>query len=310
MKDKHLLWIGLGAGGVAIAAFLLGWLFFWPTSATDDKGKCGMMSGQEGIAGMMGSNGMMSGMMDGMMGSGGINGMSVGPDASTAAPLTIDQAADAARRYVDGLKQPGLKLSEMIEFTNGFYARFDEQGTGAGAMEVIVNRITGVAASEPGPGKAWNTKYGSADGSAMGGMMSGGMMSGCMNGSGDSADGSMDMSGAAGMMDMSGGNGSMDMSGNGMMDQSNMGGMMGGDGQTAATTDMPVKKDAARDKAQKYLDRQLPGTVAGEPVTFYGYYTIKIEKEGKPFGILSVAGDDGQVWFHSWYGAFLSQKKY
>lgn len=266
MKDKHLLWIGLGAGGVAIVAFLLGWLVFWPTSATDDEGMCGMMSDKDGMAGMMGSGGM--------------NGMSVGPDTSTAAPLTVDQAADAARRYVDDLARPGLKLSEIIEFTNGFYARFDEQGTGAGAMEVIVNRITGVAASEPGPGKNWNTKYGSSGGSAMDSMMSG-----CMNGSDDSEGGSTDMSGDGGMS-----------------------GMMGGTQQIAATLDMPVKKDAARVKAQKYLDRQLPGTVAGEPVSFYGYYTLKIEKAGRPFGILSVAGDDGQVWFHSWYGVFLGGK--
>jgi len=89
--------------------------------------------------------------------------------------------------------------------------------------------------------------------------------------------------------------------------------MMGGrynQNRASTTTDMPLKKNDARDRAQKFLDKQLPGTKAGEPDTFFGYYTIEVEKDGKTLGMLSVDGYYGQIWYHSWHGAFLSTKQY
>jgi hypothetical protein len=80
-------------------------------------------------------------------------------------------------------------------------------------------------------------------------------------------------------------------------------------GDRTATTDMPVTETQARDRAQQFLDRQLPGTRAAEPDTFYGYYTVEVEKDGRVLGMLSVHGYYGQVWFHSWHGSFLNEKQ-
>ena len=43
-----------------------------------------------------------------------------------------------------------------------------------------------------------------------------------------------------------------------------------------------------------------------KPDQFYGYYTIHILRDGKIYGMLSVNGYTGQVWFHSWHGQFLN----
>jgi hypothetical protein len=92
-----------------------------------------------------------------------------------------------------------------------------------------------------------------------------------------------------------------------------MGGMMGGwygsnqqPPQTAA--DMPVNAEQASQKAQAYLDANLPGVKVSDEVTpFYGYYTIDLEKDGKPVGMLSVNAYTGQVWLHTWHGTFVEQ---
>lgn len=269
MNDKKLLWWGLGAGGIAILAALLGYLLFWSSNGYYGSSSYNMMG--SGYGGMMGSGygGMMGSGYGGMMGSGGMMG---GPTDSSTAPLTIDQAADAARRYTDNYYgNSDLKVKEVIEFTNNFYARVDEQSTGAGAFELLVDRNSGIVTPEMGPNVMWNTKYGvwgSDDGLSGYGMM-----------------------GSGGMM---GGRGGRSQSGT----------------STTATTDMPIKPADARDRAQKFLDRQLPGTKAEEPDTFYGYYTIEIEKDGRLLGMLSVNGYQGQVWYHSWHGAWLSNKTY
>jgi hypothetical protein len=205
-----------------------------------------------------------------MMGGSGMMGGVSGPVDAGTAPLTIDQANDAAKRYLDYWNNSDLKVREIIEFTNGFYARVDEQSTGAGAFELLIDRNTGLVTAEPGPNTVWNTKYGAwgtnrSDTANYGGMMG---------------------------------------SGYGMM------GGGSGPARSEATTDMPVKRDDARSRAQKFLDRQLPGTQAAEPDTFYGYYTVEVQKDGKTLGMLSVEGYYGQIWYHSWHGAFLSEKQF
>lgn len=223
---------------------------------------------------MMGGYGGRAGMMDGgfgggMMGAGGMIGTFGGPIDTATAPLTIDQARDAANRYLDYWGNSDLKVREVLEFTNGFYARVEKQSTGAGAFGVLIDRNTGVASPEPGPNMMWNTKngvWGTNNTAGYGGMMGGGY-----------------------------------------------GGMMGGlSGQTrsATTIDMPIKKEDARGRAQKFLDRQLPGTQAGDPDTFYGYYTLEVKKDGGTLGMLSVDGYYGQAWYHSRHGAYLNEKQF
>jgi len=68
---------------------------------------------------------------------------------------------------------------------------------------------------------------------------------------------------------------------------------------------MTVTVAQARELAQKYLDGVGQGySVEEKPDEFYGYYTAHVLKDGKVVGMLSVNGTGGQVWFHSWHGAF------
>jgi hypothetical protein len=70
----------------------------------------------------------------------------------------------------------------------------------------------------------------------------------------------------------------------------------------------PMSLAQARSQAQKFLDAQLPGTKTDEAITFPGYYTLDVVKEGKPMGMLSVNAYTGQVWYHTWHGAFLQER--
>jgi hypothetical protein len=82
------------------------------------------------------------------------------------------------------------------------------------------------------------------------------------------------------------------------------GGMMGGFGW-AGSGPMTVSAQQARDIAQQWLDANQSGTTANPPDTFYGYYTIDFEKNGKLVGMLSVNGYTGDVWYHTWHGSFV-----
>ena len=59
--------------------------------------------------------------------------------------------------------------------------------------------------------------------------------------------------------------------------------------------------------AQQCLNSYLPGTTVGDVTTLYGYYTVEILGAAKPYGMLSVNAFTGQVWFHTWHGAFIQE---
>lgn len=96
-----------------------------------------------------------------------------------------------------------------------------------------------------------------------------------------------------------------------------MGGMMGGwrNRQTPGNTpkvsaEMPVSPDQAIQLAQDYLDSYLPGTQVEEHADqFYGYYTLHTERAGQISGMLSVNGFSGQVFPHTWHGAFITMSE-
>ena len=94
--------------------------------------------------------------------------------------------------------------------------------------------------------------------------------------------------------------------GNGMMQ-----GMMDGlDGTVPSTVSsaMTVTPEQAIEYAQTYLDANIASaTAASDPVTFYGYYTLDFEKDGKVAGMLSVNGYSGQVFLHTWHGTFVEE---
>ena len=90
-----------------------------------------------------------------------------------------------------------------------------------------------------------------------------------------------------------------------MMGASGHGGMMGAStGPSVAPT---VTSDRARELAQQWLDANLPGNQAEEPDVFPGYYTAHFGQGGQVTGMLSVNGYTGQVWYHTWHGAFVGE---
>ncbi len=121
-----------------------------------------------GYGGMMGGSGPGSGMMgygngNSHCGAGaGYAGSGYGANATgiNATPITIEMAKDAVQQYLASTGNSDLKLSEVIEFDNNFYAGVKEQSTGTHAFELLVNKYTGAVFPEMGPNMMWNTKYG------------------------------------------------------------------------------------------------------------------------------------------------------
>ena len=84
------------------------------------------------------------------------------------------------------------------------------------------------------------------------------------------------------------------------------GGMMGLINQE--TSMMRISKQQALEVAQVYLNGNFNGaTVEQDATQFYGYYTMNFMINGKIAGMLSVNGYTGQVWVHTWHGAFIQQ---
>lgn len=86
--------------------------------------------------------------------------------------------------------------------------------------------------------------------------------------------------------------------------------MMGGGmmGTSASAGPMTVTAEQAGQAAQRWLDQNQPGSTTETPDAFYGYYTVHLLKDGKVTGMLSVNGHTGQVWYHTWHGAFIQEK--
>ncbi len=103
-----------------------------------------------GPGGMMGGSGIGPG---GMMG-----GWSGG--APTGPAISLAQAQQDVQAYLDRLGNADLRVDEVMEFQDNFYAIVKEHSTGIGAFEVLINKTTGAVMREPGPDMLWNTKYG------------------------------------------------------------------------------------------------------------------------------------------------------
>lgn len=71
---------------------------------------------------------------------------------------------------------------------------------------------------------------------------------------------------------------------------------------------MPISAEEAREYAADYLGETQPDwELSHHLTTFYGYYTIDLEKEGEITGMLSVNGYTGRVFYHHWHGAFVEK---
>jgi len=64
----------------------------------------------------------------------------------------------------------------------------------------------------------------------------------------------------------------------------------------------------AREVATQYLASTFPGAEPDDGTAFYGYFTFDVERNGKPFAMLSVNAYTGGVWFHTWHGTFVQEK--
>ncbi|MEW6717045.1 MAG: hypothetical protein AB1345_06055 [Chloroflexota bacterium] len=125
--------------------------------------------------GWMGPGLALSGA-EGMMGGYGHMGGYGGWAYSGGTPLTLDQAVEAANQYLaaygnpdpstalrqaqDGGSGQVLALTEVMEFSENFYAEVEERSSGVHAFELLIDRYTGSVYPEPGPNMMWNTKYG------------------------------------------------------------------------------------------------------------------------------------------------------
>jgi hypothetical protein len=185
---------------------------------------------------------------------------------SSAEPMSIDAASYAVSRYIAALDDDKLSLGEVMIFDNHAYAQVLNSDTGSGAFELLIDAATGNVYPEPGPNMMWNTAY-----SPMAGMdmMGGGPMGG-------------------NMMD------------GGLMD----GNMM--DGFAAAPeASKSISAEDAIIIANRYLEQNSADTIAEDPITFPGYYTLHIEHDGEISSMLSVNAYSGQVFIHHWHGNFI-----
>jgi hypothetical protein len=171
--------------------------------------------------------------------------------------ITMDQAQQHLQSAVNQTGNSDLRLDEIMEFTDNYYAIVKEKSTGMGAFELLADPYSGAVSPEYGPNMMWNARYG--------------------------------MMGGAGMMGSRGGVPS---------------GMMHG-----GTYQMSVSASQAQQTAQRWLDRNQPGSTTEAPDTFYGYYTLHILKGGNVTGMLSVNGSTGQVWYHTWHGDFIQMRQ-
>lgn len=222
-----------------------------------------------GPGGMMRNGNMMNGRGPGMMGSGGMMGNGYGYNNTNLPALTVDQAKAAAEKYLAKLNNSDLKIAEVMVFDNNAYVVVKESSTGIGAFELLVDPASQIASPEHGPNMMWNLKYSGVNHQNM-------------------------MNGYGGMM-------------------GGYGNMMPGWNNSApvdVSAEMTVTPEQAIQDAQKYLDANISGaTAATDPIPFYGYYTLDFEKDGKVAGMLSVNGYSGQVFPHTWHGAFVEESE-
>lgn len=93
------------------------------------------------------------------------------------------------------------------------------------------------------------------------------------------------------------------------------GGMMGGGGPgygpgAQPSTPQAVTPERAQQLAAQYLAQAFPGSTVEHGTAFYGYFTFDFIRGGKIAGMVSVNAATGQVWPHTWHGAFVTEKEF
>jgi hypothetical protein len=184
--------------------------------------------------------------------------------------ISLDEAVAQFQNYVTATGNKDLALMEVMEFENNFYAIVYEKSTGIGAFELLIDKTGG-------------------NGFGMGGMM-----------------------GRQGIVHPEPG---PNMMWNTKYEMMGMGGMMGSrrgiiSVNPSASASMRITAEQAKADAAAYVNQYISGATLEDPMQFYGYYTIHILKDGKVYGMLSVNGYTGGVWYHSWHGYFIQEKDF
>ena len=191
--------------------------------------------------------------------------------------LTINQTKAAAEKYLSDLGNSDFEIAEIMIFDNNGYVIVKEASTGIGTFELLVDPVSQIAYPEHGPNMMWNLKYSGLNHQYM------------MGGSGYGM-----MGGYGGMM---GGYGNMMQGWNSTI-------------PLDLTVEMTITPEQAGEFAQRYLDTNFTGATIEHSMQFYGYYTLDFERDGKIAGMLSVNGYSGQVFLHTWHGAFIEEVEY
>ena len=247
---KSAIWFGVG---VLVTIALVGAVLVGGWALWRGRGWAMPVLGSQGMMGTAGIQDRCGGGPAGME-PGGTRGETPGT-AATVCPtegtdgapsthnFTLAQAQTAFDDYLVGIGYGSLRIVEVMEFDQNFYAIAQEPETHIGAMELLLDKSSGVVSPEIGPDMMWNAKYG--------------------------------MHGPGGMM--------------GVAQQ--------GENTISAADALTI--------AQQWLDAHHPGETVEDADPFYGYYTIHTESGGEIAGMLSVHGTTGQVWYHTWHGAFI-----
>ncbi|HEY4696316.1 MAG TPA: hypothetical protein VIH13_05455 [Candidatus Hydromicrobium sp.] len=76
------------------------------------------------------------------------------------ANLDFNKVESLTEKYLDENNLSNLEISEIMEFSQNFYIELIEKDTAIGAMELLVDKSSGVIFPEYGPNMMWNLKYG------------------------------------------------------------------------------------------------------------------------------------------------------
>ncbi len=230
------------------------------------------------------------------------------PNQSSGTTISMEQAKTNVEQYLQKLGYDNLSISEVMQFSNQFYAEAVDSQNGSGAFEMVMSLDGQFISPEPGPTMMWNTTY-----SPMFGDQGTGLRNG-MPGSG------------YGMMGGNHGLGMMGGYGSGMMNGGHDYGMMGGYGsaengtptgygtmmgyypETATTLDQTLTAATAQARVQSWLDQNRSGVTATDAVAFPGYFTFHTEQDGKIVGMLSIQSSTGAIWEHVWHGTFVAME--
>ncbi len=170
-----LLAVGMISAGTVAYADPIGNQSYWQNMrgySSDESygngyGHMGSMMGGYAGAGSF-ENGY--GHMNGMMGSYGWN------NTQTFDPSDLKSTDDLksnVEKYLENF-EGDFEIEDIFVYSNSdYYFSIIEAETGRGAMELLVNPVTGYIYPEFGPNMMWNTKYGMHGSNGYGGMMGG-----------------------------------------------------------------------------------------------------------------------------------------